>query len=144
MGTRENILASLSTRLATTTDVVTVKRSLLSDFELKRYTRAQLPLVVVVEPDEPEHEYKGSQHSVVHLDVAVLLIYEQWNWDGTGPAQVNGLRDNVINKIHADIKNSNNSHNTSVKGVSTVKKTFPIFTDQIKVRIDYYQSYLVR
>lgn len=144
MGTRESILASLATRLATTADVTTVKRSLLSEFELKRYTRSQLPLVVIVEPDEPGDEYKGSHHAVTHLDVEIQLHYEQWNWDGDGATQVNALRDKVINKIHADISNGGFSHNTSATGKGFIRRTFPIFSERIRVRIDYYQSYLTR
>ncbi len=75
----------------------------------------------------------------------MLLVYEQWNWDGTGPTQVGTLRDGVINAIHSDIRNApSSSHNTSVMAVGTIKRTFPIFTDRIRVRVDYYQSYLVR
>lgn len=144
MGTRENILAALAVRLATASDIVTVKRSLMSEVELRRYTRSQLPMVVVVEPDEPLPQYTPGQHAVVHLNVAVLLIYEQWAYDSTGPTQVNGLRDQVIEKIYADLTNGGNSHNIDIANSATVIKTFPIFVDRLDLVVDFYQSYLVR
>lgn len=145
MGTRESILAALATRLATATDVVTVKRSLLSEFELRRYTRSQLPLVVVVEPDEPAYQYSGSRHAVSSVDVDIQLWLEQWDWDGAGPTRINGILDALINRIHSDITNGGYSFDTRVNAVSWLQRnTHPVYGIRLKIRSSWYQDDRVR
>lgn len=153
MSSRNSIIADFVTRLDAVVSLTTVVRTIHQAPVLTRYTRSQLPLVFVMEPEDETPEYSGSGRALIRFEFDILLLAEQWNADSDGAASMNSLIDDVLNAVHSDIYAGGFAVNTSVLNTTRGTKiryssgdvdVYPLQAFKVQVQVTYYRTYTTR
>jgi len=136
MGNRGDVLAALKTVLEEISEVETVVRVLLSDFDVTQYAMADLPLIAISEPAEGTFEEMIGQKSVMELATKLSIYFLHWGIspDVTYKALIKAIRD----KLGANFTLSETAVECRVAGVSIILGTMPVYNFAIELEMKYH------
>jgi len=136
MGNRGDVLNQLEVVLNELSEVKTVVRVLLSDFDVTQYAMNQLPLVAISEPAEGTFEEMIGQKSVMELATKLSIYFLHWGIspDAAYKALIKAIRD----KLGANFTLNETAIECRVAGVSIILGTMPVYNFTIELETRYY------
>ena len=136
MSSRKNVLSQLAIVLAEVTQIKTVVRSLIQDFDITQYSQSQLPLVVVPEPLEETFDEMTDQRSVMELATILRVYFVFW---GISPdAAYEALMTAIRNKLGNNFTLNSTAIICRVAGASIILGTMPVYDFTIRLEVKYY------
>jgi|GEM_PF-7033168 len=138
MGNRRDVLAQLKIVLATITEIVTVVRAYLeTEFDIKQYAIADLPLIAIPEPAEETDEEMTSQRSVMLLGTKLIIYFVDWAID-PDVTKYETLVKKIRDKIGANFNLNDTATEARVMSVSPVLGTMPVYNFVMELEMKYY------
>jgi len=136
---RRDILSELETLIGTVTGVETVVRTYGEAdvaLNIELYASTDLPLVEIMEPEEPTYEEMTSHRALMQLMVDLKVYFVDWNTDVQDSYET--LMKNLRDKIGGDFKLGNTTIESRVDSISPVEGILPLRSFGISLELRYY------
>jgi len=137
MSERENVLAALKTVLEEITEIKTVVRVYLSEFDVCQYAQVELPLVAISEPAEETDEESTSQRSMMALATRLLVYIIDWAIDPDS-TKYDALVKKIRDKIGDNFTLNDTATECRVASVSTIMGVMPVYDFVVDLEMKYY------
>jgi len=137
MSERENVLAALKTVLEEITEIKTVVRVYLSEFDITQFSQAELPLVAIPEPSEETDEESTSQRSMMALATRLLVYIIDWAIDPDS-TKYDALVKKIRDKIGDNFTLNDTTTECRVASVSAIMGTMPVYDFTVDLEMKYY------
>lgn len=134
---RRSILAAFAVLMNAIGAVTTVVRTY-RPVDIKQYTRAQMPLINIVEPAEEPEEHLTSMREMAWLTLNMRLYF--LHWGETPDPTYGGLVKAIRNKIGGNFRVSNTATSALIDSITVISEdsSMPLYWMDFEVAIKYY------